>query len=42
MNGTATPGSVSAPSSDVPTPNELAAPGVLGGDTIADNGGNAD
>ena len=35
MNGTAMPGDISAPVSDVPTPNELAAPSVAGGDSVA-------
>ena len=35
MNGTAMPGEMVAPVQDVPTPNELAAPGILGGDSVA-------
>ena len=39
MNGTAMPGDISAPVSDVPTPNELAAPSVAGGDSVASTTG---
>ena len=35
MNGTAMPGEMVAPVQDVPTPNELAAPGIMGGDSVA-------
>ena len=35
MNGTAMPGDASAPVPDVPTPNELAAPGMAGADSLA-------
>ena len=35
MNGTAMPGDASAPVPDVPTPNELAAPGMAAADSIA-------
>mgnify|MGYP000006581272 CR=1 FL=1 len=35
MNGTAMPGEMAAPVQDVPTPNELAAPGIMGGDSVA-------
>ena len=35
MNGTAMPGDVTAPVNDVPTPNELASPGLAGADSVA-------
>ena len=35
MNGTAIPGDINTQPEDVPTPNELAAPGVTGSDSIA-------
>mgnify|MGYP002599043160 FL=1 len=35
MNGTAIPGDINAQPADVPTPNELAAPGTTGNDSIA-------
>lgn len=38
MNGTAMPGGINEPATDVPTPNELASPGELGADSVASAG----